>query len=304
MRWLIALAALAVTQDPLPERYGYTVQSEGSNRYEGMYGKPEFYSLEILVSPLSVGTASDIPEQKSIRTVGRLWVVSRPGAEPPLCSLCTEDGKGCLSLMSPAEEIRGSFFNTAPFRQGDEAEVVGAFAPVPPTAGQMPPGVPGPTPPSTTYAPITAAPIALAAAMQGGFFFWSFSSAPPRGKAAGSGTVPLESLVRRPDRYQGKTIVVSGRFRGANLFGDMPADSPTGPGDWVLRDGPFFIWVTGRSPKGQGFALRLDRPSDGAYRLAVEGRPEVRNGLVYLRARGVTLLGRGDPANESAETSR
>ena len=40
------------------------------------------------------------------------------------------------------------------------------------------------------------------------------------------------------------------------------------------------------------------------YRLAVEGRPEVRNGLVYLRARGVTLLGRGDSANESAETSR
>jgi hypothetical protein len=288
MRWLMALAALAAMQE-LPERYGYTVQSDGSNRYEGMYGKPEFYSLEI------VATA---PLNKSIRTVGRLQVVPRPGSEPPLCRLCTEDGNACLSLMNPAEEIRDTFFNTAPFRQGDEAEVVGAFvtdqsAPSPPIAA--------PTP-STTLAPASRPPVLLGAGTRG-LLFWSFHSAPPREKAAGSGTVPLESLIRRPDRYHGKTVVVSGRFRGANLFGDMPADSPTKPGDWVLRDGPFFIWVTGKPPKGDGFALRLDRPSDGAYRLAVEGRPEVRNGLVYLRARGVTLLGRGDPAKESAEKS-
>ena len=60
----------------------------------------------------------------------------------------------------------------------------------------------------------------------------------------------------------------------------------------------FFVWVTGKAPKGKGFALDLERRSDAAYRLEVEGRTEVRDGLVYLRAREVRLLGRvADSAN-------
>lgn len=117
-------------------------------------------------------------------------------------------------------------------------------------------------------------------------------SGPPRVKSADSGGVPLESLVKGPDRYQGRTIVVRGSFRGRNLFGDMPAGTAKDRSDWVLRDGPFFIWVTGKAPKGAGFALSLDRPSDATYRLEVEGRPERKGGLVYLRAQEVRLLGR------------
>jgi hypothetical protein len=285
---LLALAALGVAQDPLPHDAGYSIQSDGSNRYEAMYGKPEFYSLELLVGRLP--GERNAPTNQSIRTVGILYVIEKPGA-PPSCTLC-KDEWSCLSLDNPAQEIRDAFFHQAAFRRGDEAEVVGAFAnpegdrPLPPRSAPV----------STKGAPAASGP-GVAVPTAGGFFFWSFHSGPPREKTADTRWVSLESLVRRPDRYQKRTIAVRGLFRGRNLFGDLPADSQKSQSDWVLRDGAFFIWVTGKAPKGRGFALDLERKSDAAYRLEVEGQTEVRSGLVYLRAREVRLLGH---ANDSA----
>jgi hypothetical protein len=262
MTWtLLALALLGTPQNPLAP-VGQRFQSDDTSRYEGLYGKPEFWSLELL-TPMA-GESQDlaiIPTNKSIRTLGRLFVVMRPHPDPPLGQLCTEEQRHCLSLAKPVPEISDAFSIEAPSRRGDEMEIVGAFT-------------------------------------DRGFIFWSFMSGPPREKSASSGGVPLESLVRGPDHYKGRTIVVRGSFRGRNLFGDMPAGSATGRSDWVLRDGPFFIWVTGKAPKGAGFALSLDRASDASYRLEVEGRPERKGGLVYLRAQGVRLLGRTpDPAH-------
>jgi hypothetical protein len=254
MTWtFLALALLGTPQNPVAP-VGQVFRSDDTSRYEALYGKPEFWSLELL-TPLA-GEASDaVPKNKSIRTQGKLFVVMRPHPAPPQGQLCVEEQRHCLSLANPVPEVSDAFSIEAPSRRGHEMEVVGAFT-------------------------------------ETGFTFWSFLSGPPRVKSADSGGVPLESLVRRPDRYQGRTIVVRGSFRGRNLFGDMPAGSARGRSDWVLRDGPFFVWVTGKAPKGAGFALSLDRPSDATYRLEVEGRPELKSGLVYLRADGVRLLGR------------
>ncbi len=257
MTWtFLAVAMLGMSQNPLePVRQRTTVQSDlDTNSYEGLYGKPEFWSLELL-TPMVGEVEQNVPSNKSIRTLGKLFVVMRPHPEPPRGQLCTKEQLHCLSLANPVPEISDAFSIEAWSRKGHEMEVVGAFT-------------------------------------EKGFIFWSFLSAPPREKSAASGGVPLESLVRGPDRYQGRTIVVRGSFRGRNLFGDMPAGSAKGRSDWVLRDGPFFIWITGKAPKGAGFALSLDRPSDATYRVEVEGRPERSNGLVYLRAEDVRLLGR------------
>jgi hypothetical protein len=265
MTWtLLGLALLGAPQNPLePIHQRMTVQSDpDTGRYEGLYGKPEFWSLELLTPILGEpGGLTSVPSNKSIRTQGKLFVVARPHPDPPQCELCVDEKRHCFSLANPVPEISDAFWIEAPSRRGDEMDIVGAFT-------------------------------------DKGFIFWSFVSAPPREKSAASGGVPLESLVKGPDRYQGRTIVVRGSFRGRNLFGDMPAGSARDRSDWVLRDGPFFIWVTGKAPKGAGFALSLDRPSDATYRLEVEGRPERKGGLVYLRAQGVRLLGRtSEPAN-------
>jgi hypothetical protein len=256
--WLIGFAGPAAAQHPADElvRPPSTVSSGDVSLYEVMYGEPVFYSLDLLVGPGAV----PVPPKRSIRTVGRLFVRPRPGGAPPLCELCLVDEIGCLALRNPVPEIRDAFEFDAPFRSGHEAEVTGAFA-------------------------------------DGGFTFWEFFSGPPRGgPPGGAGGVTLEQLVRRPQRYEGRTVVVRGQFRGRNLFRDLPPESALRSSDWVLRDGAFFVWVTARAPKGKGFRLDASRRSDCVHRLEVEGRPEVRDGLVYLRAGEVRILGRAaDP---------
>jgi hypothetical protein len=102
----------------------------------------------------------------------------------------------------------------------------------------------------------------------------------------------LETLVRGPDAAAGRSITVQGTFRGANLFQDLPPETRRDPGDWVLKDGPFSIWVTGRLPKGEGFSLDPRSLSDCHWRLAVRGKVETRARYIYLRAKSVALVRR------------
>ena len=91
-------------------------------------------------------------------------------------------------------------------------------------------------------------------------------------------------ILDEPSAYSGKTTKILGQFRGRNLFADLPANSARGKDDWVLKDGDTAIWVTGKAPKGDGWKLDLDYKGDARTWLEVEGKPEVVNGVVYLRA--------------------
>lgn len=91
-------------------------------------------------------------------------------------------------------------------------------------------------------------------------------------------------ILEEPAAYAGKTTKILGQFRGRNLFGDLPPDSARGKEDWVLKDGDTACWVTGKAPKGNGWKLDLDYKGDSKTWLEVEGKPEVINGVVYLKA--------------------
>jgi len=268
---LLAIPSLAHGAEPSqvqgggPSNYQWTVASRSGSRYEQLYGQPMFFSLELLVGPSNQN--ADAPAGRAIRTSGFLYVVPTGGSHPQ-CSLCTEL-HDCLSLGNPVPEIADAFFSGAPFRNGETADVVGVFG------SQL----------------ADSKPAASPAAGRGGFLFWSFDSGPTAERGAASGEVTLERLVRSPRQFEGRSIVVRGDFRGANLFADMPQESRLDASDWVLRDGPFFIWVTGRAPRGQGFSLDLASRGTTTYRLEVEGRPKIQGGLVYLKASDVRLLG-------------
>jgi hypothetical protein len=120
---------------------------------------------------------------------------------------------------------------------------------------------------------------------------WSVSDITPlEGRGAGSdGASALADLVTRPEAYAGRSLTVVGRFRGRNLYGDLPAGSALTPSDWVLRSGCCSIWVTGKEPRGDGFALDLDSKADSRWWLAVEGKPLTHDGVVVLKARKVTV---------------
>ena len=97
------------------------------------------------------------------------------------------------------------------------------------------------------------------------------------------GGIP-QRILEEPAAYSGKTTKIIGQFRGRNLFGDLPANSARGKQDWVLKDGDSAVWVMGKAPRGDGWKLDLDYKGDSKTWLEVEGKPEVVNGVVYLKA--------------------
>jgi hypothetical protein len=123
----------------------------------------------------------------------------------------------------------------------------------------------------------------------------------PGGSAAASGRSAVAELLAHPPAQgtrPAKAVIV-GMFRGRNLYGDLPAASQRKPGDWVLKAGEAALWVTGKEPKGKGWALDPDYKADTERWLAVEGRPEVVNGVVYLEASALHLVKRpADTADE------
>jgi hypothetical protein len=130
----------------------------------------------------------------------------------------------------------------------------------------------------------------------------------PRGSITATGVVDIENYraaqtdrrvassigdaLASPAAKAGKGVRVVGRFRGANLFGDLPAETRRAPGDWVLQDGEVALWVTGKPPKGKGFDLDPGNKMDTGRWLEVEGKLEVAGPVAYLKASRVQLVAR------------
>jgi hypothetical protein len=109
----------------------------------------------------------------------------------------------------------------------------------------------------------------------------------------------IADALARPPESAGKSVRIVGRFRGANLFGDLPAETRRAAGDWVLQDGEHAVWVTGRPPKGKGFDLDPGNKLDTVRWLEVEGKLEAMGNVAYLKASRVQLVAR--PAASSEE---
>ena len=136
----------------------------------------------------------------------------------------------------------------------------------------------------------------------------------PRGSITATGVVDIENYragerrrgvstigdaLARPPESAGKSVRVVGRFRGSNLYGDLPANTRRTPGDWVLQDGDRYVWVTGRPPRGKGFDLDPANKADTSRWLEVEGKLEAVGDVAYLKASKVQLVAR--PPAPSAE---
>jgi hypothetical protein len=260
-------AQIAPHQPPI--RTGERVATGDVSRYEGLYGSPEFRGIDDEMG-------RPWPKMRAIRTIATL--VGVPGR--------TDDKGGEGAAVGRVVEFQSSFVShllcgeryclgvvpmpemVEVLMQGArswfhrQVEVIGAIEIV------------------TQRTDSAEA-----------FRIWSIQ--PHEGSVTRrKGKAPsLEQLVSGPEAAAGRTITVSGVFRGANLFEDMPAESGLEPKDWVLQDGAYSIWVTGREPKGSGFRLDPQSRSDCRFRLEVSGRVERRGELVYLRAKQVALIG-------------
>jgi hypothetical protein len=252
----VALAALSLVLAAEPASAQLTAQD--NNRYADRYGQPIDVSLtDIVLNP-------DQYENRAVRTSGRLELPNtRLGEGYYLRSTMGEP-----VLILPMVESAGSFEQVARRWLGQTLNITGVVLAQSMNRSQMGQD----------------ASIAIR--------FWSFVG--PREVitkdiADRARPATLESLVTRPGDRDGQIVRVVGRFRGKNLFGDLPAKSHERSGDWVIKHEEYAAWVTDAKPKGDGFELDPDMKKDTDRWLEVIGQVVSRNGITYIRAGRVRL---------------
>ncbi len=98
----------------------------------------------------------------------------------------------------------------------------------------------------------------------------------------------LRALALAPDRYVGKGVTVTGRFRGANLLADLPQGPGTkGRWDFVLQSADAAIWVSGIRPRGKGFDLDVNARVDTGHWLKIAGTLRRDGALPWIEATSV-----------------
>lgn len=130
--------------------------------------------------------------------------------------------------------------------------------------------------------------------------FWSWLGPPEKADKKRAALVSLEQLVTRAGKMDGQLVRVVGKFRGRNLFADLPSRSMRTAEDWVIKDSLFAVWVTDKKPKGDGFELDPSMRRDSNRWIEVIGRPSTRNGVVLINALEVALT---DPPTARADAA-
>jgi hypothetical protein len=118
------------------------------------------------------------------------------------------------------------------------------------------------------------------------------SAAAPRGASAANAharLLTLQDLVYGAGRHDGTLVRVRGTYRGSNVYRDLPEPSRKGARDWVLKDGHFAVWVTGREALASGGRETTDSPEETGAGLEVVGTPSTAMGVVRVAARAVGI---------------
>jgi len=199
-----------------------------------------------------------------VRTHGRL---NMDGGIGRIYTL--QDQFGNSVRIVPYGDIAQAFDNTAQRIIGREMEIVGLFQ-------------------RTSVNPADVQQMGLA--VEGAIEFIEFNGPPEDRKGPlKAPEVRLERLLSPPGRHDGQLITVVGKFRGRNLYGDLPAKSERRSADWVIKDDVYAVWVTGRKPKGSGWDLDSSLKRDTGKWIKVIGTPETTGGVTYLKAERVEL---------------
>jgi hypothetical protein len=245
----------------------FSQQDDPVNRYEMLYGTPVDVSLSDLVqNPMAYSN-------RAVRTTGRLEM--SPSIQNRRTYILADSAVD-TALLQPVPEIGAEFESDAMRFLGRQTQITGLVQELSGSLGD-------PTQPRI------------------GITFWQFMGPPEEVKGPLKFVdVSLESLVSRPGREDGKTVRVVGKFRGRNLYGDLPARSERASGDWVIKDDLYAVWVSGRKPKGSGWELDANLKRDTGKWIEVIGRPETRNGVTYVRAAQVRIT---DPPRPTADAA-
>jgi len=107
----------------------------------------------------------------------------------------------------------------------------------------------------------------------------------------------IRALALAPDHYQDRSVTVTGRFRGANLYGDLPQPVNKSRWDFVVQSADAAVWVTGMRPRGKGFNLDPMARADTGQWLQVTGTLRHDGAFTWIEAASLA------PGSAPAETA-
>jgi hypothetical protein len=241
------------------------VRAQGYNRYEAQYGEPVDASVDDLTQTPSAYVG------RAVRTRGSLEMSNMNRQVTP----SLRGTFGSYILLTPVSEVQFEWDQEAKKWYGKEVEITGVFSEGTDQSTGM---------------------------RMFGIVFWAYLGPPdkelPKGLKAP--VVSLEDLVGKPGKFDNKIIHVVGKFRGQNLYGDLPAHSERNPRDWVIKDDLYAVWVSGLKPKGDGWALDPKLKRDTGKWIDVVGRPTTIGAVTYLQAMMVSLGAPPRPTSDAA----
>ncbi len=81
----------------------------------------------------------------------------------------------------------------------------------------------------------------------------------------------IRAIALTPEQFDNRTVTLAGRFKGRNLYADLPQGVAKSKWDFVLQSADGAIWITGLRPKGNDFDLDPEARVDTGKWLEVTG---------------------------------
>lgn len=100
----------------------------------------------------------------------------------------------------------------------------------------------------------------------------------------------VRTIALKPETYEGKQVTITGRFKGRNLYGDLPEAPGISQWDFVLQSADGAVWVTELEPRGEDFHLDVTARVDTGRWLAVTGVVHRTRALVGIKATELSLV--------------
>jgi len=105
--------------------------------------------------------------------------------------------------------------------------------------------------------------------------------------APAAGEASIRSVALDPEEYADRRVTLVGRFRGANLYGDLPRGPGLSKWDFVLQSADAAVWVTGLRPRAKGLDLDPNARMDTRRWVEVTGVVKHGGGLVWIEAQRI-----------------
>ncbi len=102
-------------------------------------------------------------------------------------------------------------------------------------------------------------------------------------------TPTIRAIALAPEKYEGRDVTLTGRFKGRNLYGDVPQGVAKSKWDFILQSADAALWVTGVRPKGKDFDLDPGARVDTGRWIEVKGTIQRDGTAVWVAAKEVRL---------------